>query len=312
MTKPSMMRGVVRLLCVAALCLTSSVAGADDRIAEATGHFRRAVDLYNETDFTAALVEFKRAYAIAPNVNLLYNIGQTEYQLQLYADALTAFEQYVREGGTAHKAEVESAIGVLRSRVGRVRVVTDVIGADVQIDDRSVGKSPLVDAVMVGIGRRKVTIAAPDRVPVTKWIDIASGDEATVTLPVGSKPEPPPPIDRQLPVTPRPVEDASQSHVPVGAWVLTGALAAGTAVTGALALSTESQLNAARDAFPGNAHDLSQKATTTKTFAISADLLGVATVVVGGLSLYWTLSRSSSTETRAAITPAGATVTGSF
>src|SRR4051812_11192477 len=91
---------------------------------EANTHFQRAVQLYSEADYRAALVEFKRAYEIAPHVAVLYNIGQAHYQLQNYAEALSSFERFVAEGGTAHKAEVDQAISVLQTRVGKVDIST--------------------------------------------------------------------------------------------------------------------------------------------------------------------------------------------
>jgi hypothetical protein len=297
---------------VAVLSFFTALAAAQDKVGEAAPHFRRGVDLYNENDFAGALVEFKRAYAIAPSVNLLYNIGQTEYQMQAYADALSAFEDYLRQGGGTHKAEIESAIAVLRTRVGRVRVVTDAPGADVLVDDRSIGKAPLNDSVTVSVGRRKISVNAPDRPPATKWVDVASGDEAVLTINLGPASEPalprPPPVHTVL-VTP---EARDSSHPPVAAWVITGALAVGTAVAGGLAIYSEGRLNDARNTFPGDKGEIDGRASTTRALAVTADVLGAATIVAAGLSMYWTFWSSPSSEGRAAIGPRGVVFSGSF
>src|SRR5580692_5914030 len=98
-------------LLAALLCaLSPRVACADDATApqrEAGRHFERAVVLYAEADYQGALVEFKRAYATAPNPIVLYNIGETEFQLQDYSGALGAFTRYLGESppGVAHRAE---------------------------------------------------------------------------------------------------------------------------------------------------------------------------------------------------------------
>ncbi|MCL2449171.1 MAG: tetratricopeptide repeat protein, partial [Polyangiaceae bacterium] len=48
-------------------CLSlSTTALADDANREAAAHFTRGVTYYGEGDYPAALVEFDRAYAIAP------------------------------------------------------------------------------------------------------------------------------------------------------------------------------------------------------------------------------------------------------
>jgi tetratricopeptide (TPR) repeat protein len=58
---------------------------------EASERFRRGVKLYRDADYVAALVEFKRAYELAPNFRVLYNLGQTSRQLKDYAAALDAY-----------------------------------------------------------------------------------------------------------------------------------------------------------------------------------------------------------------------------
>src|SRR5262245_11721856 len=93
--------GTVLLL----LVVSTAAAYADNPGREAGKHFQRGVDLYNDGDFRGALVEFKKAYSIWPRANVLYDIGQTEYQLLDYAAALKTMERYLSETGpnAAHR-----------------------------------------------------------------------------------------------------------------------------------------------------------------------------------------------------------------
>jgi hypothetical protein len=52
------------------------------------------------------------------NATVLYNIGQTHYQLQNYAAALVMLERYMAEAGTnaQHRPEVEQTLEILRTR----------------------------------------------------------------------------------------------------------------------------------------------------------------------------------------------------
>src|ERR1041384_5358063 len=106
---------------VMSLALASSVraqpAPSPSAVAEAGKHFQRGVTMYNEADYRAALVEFRRAYETAPNAAVLYNIGQTYYQLQNYAAALVALGRYLTEAGAsaAHRREVEATIDTLQT-----------------------------------------------------------------------------------------------------------------------------------------------------------------------------------------------------
>ena len=67
--------------------------------AEAATRFKTGLDLFKDGDAQAALIEFRRAYQLAPNYQVLYNIGQVSFQLQDYPGALAALQKYLLEGG---------------------------------------------------------------------------------------------------------------------------------------------------------------------------------------------------------------------
>src|SRR6185437_2820015 len=109
------------------LCLAPGLARAQeapapsaDAVKEAGGHFHHAVELYKDSDYGGALVEFERAYAIAPSYHLLFNLGQTYFQLQRWADALRSLQEYLAQGGAQvpadKRASVESDIRQLQNR----------------------------------------------------------------------------------------------------------------------------------------------------------------------------------------------------
>ena len=58
---------------------------------QAKAHFKTGTELYDENNFRGALVEFQRAYQLAPSYRVLYNIGQVDMELADYAGALTAY-----------------------------------------------------------------------------------------------------------------------------------------------------------------------------------------------------------------------------
>jgi tetratricopeptide (TPR) repeat protein len=254
---------------------------------EAGRHFDRAVALYGEADYQAALVEFKRAYATAPNPTVLYNVGETEFQLQDYANALAAFTRYLNEAppGAPHRGEVEASLELLRTRVGHLAVVTVPAGADVAVDDVAAGKTPLADRVTVSVGHRKVTASLPGRPQVVRYVDVAADDNASVTLelPGPSAETGPPSASAQ----PRPSR-ASGTLRTLG-WVSTAMLAGGATGAGALALKASSDLQNARNTYPVSAATLQADADHTRTYSILADSLTVGALVVGGVTLVATL-----------------------
>lgn len=307
-------RLVGRLVVVAALSIVVLTGAPNRALAQAVGtpakqagrHFERGVALFNEADYRAALVEFRRAYDISPNAMVLYNIGQTYYQLQNYAAALTTFERFLAEAGTPaqHRAAAESAIETLRTRVGRITIATSAADYEIAIDDEVVGTTPLRDPVLVSIGRRKLTARRAGQVVETRTIDIAAGDVVRVPLTLaeavpldGSLPSPAAPRGRGFPTT---------------AWIVTGALGVAALGTGLAAYMESRDLDQARNSFPAMADDLSDRSSRVKTLALVADIATVATVIAGGVALTLTLSRSDSHEVRVSASPGGVAFTGVF
>lgn len=245
---------------------------------EASQRFKSGVAFYNDKDFTAAMVEFKRAYELVPNHAVLFNIGQTARELKDYAAALAAFERYLNDGGARidpkRKGAVSASIEELRRKVGKVKISTNVEGAEVAIDDTPVGAAPLAEPVVVNVGRRKLSASKSGYTPAQRMVEIAGMAETTVALELvkvevltpGDAPRDPPP--------------PAKTEIPLSFWVTlsaTGAAAIAAGVTGGLALSARGGLEDALATFPGNARAIADAQSKTRALAITTDVLtGVA------------------------------------
>src|ERR1700753_3858618 len=122
-----------RALALAVVVTLASASGAARAQAHgADTHFKHGVELYKDNDYSAALVEFRRAYELDPRFQVLYNIAEAYFQLQDYANALRTFQKYLNEGATkspaARRAEVEKELEKLKKRVARLEVVTSEPG----------------------------------------------------------------------------------------------------------------------------------------------------------------------------------------
>ncbi len=275
----------------------------------AASHFRHGVSLYKDADYAGALVEFRRAQELSPNFRVLYDIGQSLYQLQRYAEALKAFEEYLAQGGAqvsqVRRTAVEADLRALRSRVGYVEIGANVEGAEVRVDDQLVGTTPLATPVLVSVGHRKISVAKSDRMPQEKFVDIAVGDRARVVfdLPapaVAAAPQPPretsPPPPKETASTSTPPPPASPPPEPPPThslawipWTTTVVLAGGTALTGALTLTSKTSLTNDLGTYPGNAAVIEQDRNRAKSFAFASDILLGATAISFGVALYVSL-----------------------
>ena len=285
-----------------------AVAGAPAGSAtkEAGKHFSRGVALYNEADYRAALVEFRRAYDIAPNAAVLYNLGETYYQLQNYALALTTLERYLTEAAAnaPHRAEVEQTLEILRARVGKIKITTNVVDCEITVDDELVGKSPLGEPVLVSIGRRKVTAIREGRSPETRFVDVAAGDTVALNLTLGD------PIARAQPAGPASPSGISRRDLITPGWITTGVLGTGAVTAGVFAYLASRNLADARKTFPATPADLDSKASRVTTLSLIADVLGVSAVITGVIT--WRLDRSVVREVHVAFAHDSIQLSGSF
>lgn len=278
----------------------SSVALAepDVVVGEAERHFQDGVALYLRGDYRGALAEFTHAYTLSPNGVVLFNIGETQYQLRDYAAALETFQRYLFEASAddKHRPIAEHNIKELSTRVGQLRVVTVPPGATVSINDHVVGESPLQKPIVVGAGRVTLRAALPGRPVIERPIDVASEDDVLVTMEV--------PRSSALPASSALAGDAmvvdtstrplaSSSTLRLAGWVATGILAGGAVTFGLLARSESNDLQQVRHQFPTTADAIDHLANRTRTFSIIADSLAAAALVVGGITLYSTATANT-------------------
>ncbi|HVR60246.1 MAG TPA: hypothetical protein VMU50_00030, partial [Polyangia bacterium] len=131
-----------------AIAIPARGAGDDgsEHLDEAGTRFRRGVELYSEGDLAAAMVEFSRAYQLAPRYKILFNMAQVAYQQQDYVAALRHFRRYLADGGDEisgpRRAFAQQEIRKLEQRVARLEVKAPA-GARVLVDGLEVGIAPL-------------------------------------------------------------------------------------------------------------------------------------------------------------------------
>ncbi len=302
-----------------------------ESLEEAAQRFQRGLELYKEGDYKAAQVEFKRAYEIAPNYRVLYNLGQVSYQLRDYASALRSFQAYLEQGGrevpAARRTQLTAELNRLRARVGQLAIEADAPGADVSVDDVWVGRTPLAEPVLVSAGQHKVSVLkAGAAAPLVRTVDVGGGDKVELkfelgTTPAAAEPAPPPPAATVAPPPPLPPPPPPENKLPLyAAWGATGLFAVGTVVSALLARGEESTLEEQRNEVPVSRGELEDTRGRMRTFALATDVLGVGTLVAGGVATYLTLrppgrapgAGRAAAPLRLGVGPGGVTLGGTF
>ncbi len=279
----------------------SSAAPSSEAVDQAREHFQRGVEFYKEQSFDAALAEFTRAYELAANYRVLYNLGQVQLERHDYVAALKFFRGYLDAGGAEiadqRREQVERDVSTLKARVAQLQIKCDVDGADVLVEGVSVGTTPMSAALLLNPGVVHLSVRKPGYASETRSFTLAGSEAKELSIALraeGTGPaEPSAKPAQPAPVSAPPVV-AEHSHAPV--WVslgITGVLAVGAGVFALRTNSANSALDRELDTFPGNAGKISDARTTLKADALATDLLGGGALIAAGFTLYFALSSPS-------------------
>jgi tetratricopeptide (TPR) repeat protein len=96
----------------------ANAAPSPDAVAEARQHYERGMTHYQLGEFTAAVGEFKQAYALSPAPGLLFNLAQASRLAKQYEQALYFYRTYLRVAPEApNRTDVETRIAELERQV---------------------------------------------------------------------------------------------------------------------------------------------------------------------------------------------------
>jgi hypothetical protein len=162
--------------------------------AKAQALLREGAQLYQDHAFAEALEKFDQAYAVFPSPKLLYNIGQASRELGRPADAVDAFEKFLAQAPDASPeliAEAKQSVAELSPKLGKLFINCNVSGAEISVDGKNMGKTPLVDSIRVSPGNHQVTATHPTAMPVVQTVLVAAGAMQTLAIRLRSLAESP-------------------------------------------------------------------------------------------------------------------------
>jgi tetratricopeptide (TPR) repeat protein len=274
-------------------------------------HFTQGTKLYKDGDFDAALVQFERAYEVKPNYKVLYNIGQTYFQLRQYVEARDAMQRYVKEGGAQLEGErlaaVTKDLADLEKRIANVTINVNVADATVLVDGKNVGKTPLPGPVPVSEGQRTISVEAPNRGVLQRLIRVAGGESQTLNLTVE---------EAKVVVVHTKSTDAKPVHLGPVFWTTAiGAivLAGGSGVTGFIALKAQHDNQDQQKELGLSPTQLDDSDRRAKNFALTTDILAGAAIACAGVAtVVWLTRPSSKSQVGLALTPSSANLVAHF
>ena len=183
---------------------------------------RQAGESIRTGRFEEARQSLLEAWGLRRDPDIAGLLAQAEIQLKRYADASEHLD-FALANFSATQSEkllgtLQQAFEDAKSHVGQVKVVTNRDGADISVDGRSIGKSPLQSVVYVEPGRHEIRVkqventegqafevAAGKAIEVSVPFQQSNAPTVTTNLPPVSSHPPPPnaPISQPVRETPQ-------------------------------------------------------------------------------------------------------------
>ncbi len=156
----------------------------DAAAADAKRHFEAGVKLYAERVYAGALAEFEESYRLAGKAVALKNVAQCHRDLKQFAEAYDTYRQLLAQHATdlkpKDKADVEKSVEELAKVIGTIEIVAEPAGAEISIDGKVVGTTPL-KPVHVDVGAHEIKIGKPGFQPFAKSVTLVAEQHAAVS-----------------------------------------------------------------------------------------------------------------------------------
>jgi hypothetical protein len=164
--------------------LTAVPALAQQPAASAKASLAAADKAAKSKDWATAQAQYRAAYDASPSAQALNGLANASYELKAWPEAYEAYDEFVRTypdamGRTA-KALAEKRMKEIEAKTGALTILVNEPGADVTLDDKKLGTSPVKALVRVATGTHRVRVTKPGFSPFEKTLDVAANAKLSV------------------------------------------------------------------------------------------------------------------------------------
>jgi hypothetical protein len=147
--------------------------------------------LYDRGEYQPALQRFHEAYDTFPSPKIFFNLGLATRGLGRNAEALGWFRRFLDEAtdaAPAPRAQAERLVSELQAQVASVEIACETDGAEVSVDGRPAGKTPLPKPLLVDPGPHQIVVEQPGGAgaPFTEKIAPRAGETVRVRAQLGA------------------------------------------------------------------------------------------------------------------------------
>lgn len=154
--------------------------------ATAKKYFDSGLKLYGEGSFGEALIAFEQSYRVGGRPSALKNLAQCHRNLKHFVEAHEAYDALLERHEAllpaADKAAVKQALDELGVLTGTIAVTVNEEGAEIEIDGKSVAKSPMAKPKRVSVGTHAVRVTKPTFAASEHPVAVASQEATKVDV----------------------------------------------------------------------------------------------------------------------------------
>jgi hypothetical protein len=160
-------RSLALILASALLCSSSTALA--QAAGDAKSHRIAGETAATKKDFAKAIEEFKASYAMEKTPEALEGIAYSNWELQKWTDAYEAYDEYL----TTYSAKLpknkkdlaQRRLRDLADKTGALAIDATEVGADVFVDDKNIGKTPLPKPLRLMPGPHRVRVLKEGYLP---------------------------------------------------------------------------------------------------------------------------------------------------
>ncbi len=142
--------------------------------------------LYLDGDYVGAAQKFARAYELAGDYRLLWNVAAAEKNLRHYSKVYELVQRYLSEGKPylrpEDRREAEVLLDAVKAFVAELVVNVNQPGALIFVDAEQVATSPHATPIRVDMGRRRVRVTKHGYEEFSTFHDIHGGSTSVIDV----------------------------------------------------------------------------------------------------------------------------------
>jgi hypothetical protein len=188
-------RSLFLVVFIAVVLLSSLQARADEPAVspeqtKATEIKKRGDDAMESGRPADALTAYTEAYALSKDPALLFNKGRALQALGEYPQALAELDAFDKTAPAELKARVPGLaklIDGVKQKVTTITISCDVDRAQIRLRDRTIGRCPMIEPMVVNAGKGRLEVTADGYFPWTRDLDLPPGGTGSFDVHLASK-----------------------------------------------------------------------------------------------------------------------------